>query len=65
METEFRLYTFKEAPEIIEKLDDMATDRGSSRAALIREAIRSMLSDQSYLPIKYKKAFGIPVEEIR
>ncbi len=65
MVNDYQLYTFKEAPEIIETLDKMATDRGSSRAALIREAIRSMLSEQSYLPVKYKKAFGVPAEETR
>jgi len=50
MNTPPEMITFTENTEIVARLDEMARSEGTSRSALIRRAIRGMLSSVSRFP---------------
>lgn len=54
-----RIITFQEDEEIIKLVDQVVEAQGTDRSAFIRDAIRRVLADLSYLPVDTKKALGM------
>ncbi len=42
-----QVVTFKEHPDLVKKIDQIATSRGRSRSSYVREAVREKLAHET------------------